>query len=58
MLAVPVEVLVCMSRFLYTEVSYVLSGPAETKVSNKGMDPSLLGNSGELYVWVNGINVL
>ena len=30
---------------LYTEVSNVLSGPGECKVSKRGMDPLLLGTS-------------
>ena len=31
--------------FLYTEASTVLSGPGKTEVSEKGMDPLLLGTS-------------
>ena len=42
------KVLVCIGRFSYTEISKVLSGPGETKVSRNGMDPSVLGVS-----WVN-----
>ena len=44
--------------FLSTEISNVLSGPGEAKVSNKGMDPFLLGTFHELDMWVSGINLL
>ena len=42
-MAVPVEVHICMGGFLYTEAGNVLSDPGETKVSKKGVSPSLLG---------------
>ena len=43
--SVPKEVLVYMGGFLYTEVSRVLLGPGETRVSKRGMKPLLLGTS-------------
>ena len=39
MVAVPLEVLVCICGFLYTDVIREPLGPRKTSVSKKGMDP-------------------
>ena len=51
MMAVPVKILSVWMGFLYTEVSNVLYGSRETKVSKKEMDLYHAGNlCGELYI--------
>ena len=45
LVAIPIEVLVCVSRFPVIKVRRVLSGPGETKMSKNGMAPLLLGTS-------------
>ena len=48
---VPMEVLVGICGFLYTDVIRKPLSPRETRVSKKGMDPSLLGTSVVNWMW-------
>ena len=50
MMAVPMEVLLCVVGFLYTEVVRVLLGPGESRVSSKGMEPLSWGLTVATYM--------
>ena len=47
----PVKILVCMSMFSVHCVSRVFTGPGVTSVSEKGIDPSVLGSSVVNCMW-------